>query len=113
MKALTFSLALLAATTAAHANPWEPQMDLLSAGAAASVVVFHSCIGATDHAIQAAAQRLRQAALNTSDPESAYRYASDSFELKIKAMWQSTDGECHSMNRLRSIASTTGFSLPK
>lgn len=88
-------------------------MDLFSAGAAASVVLHHACTGITSDAVQKAAQRLRDVALTMTDPEGAYLYATKSFELKIKALWQSSSGACLNMQRLREIASSTGFVLPR
>ncbi|POR06145.1 hypothetical protein [Diaphorobacter sp. LR2014-1] len=88
-------------------------MDLLAAGAAASVVLHQACTGITSDAVQKAAQRLRDAALTMADPEGAYLYASKAFELKIKAMWQSTRGSCIAMDRLRDIAGSTYFQMPR
>jgi len=82
-------------------------MDLLAAGAAASVVLHHACTGITSDAVQKAAQRLRDVALTMADPEGAYLYA------KIKALWQSSSGACLNMQRLQEIASSTGFVLPR
>lgn len=89
-------------------------MDLMSAGAAASVVLHYGCIDqtATDAAAKNAAQRLQAVALRAGDPEAAYMYASNSFDQKVKAMWQSTSGECRKMQRLRDIAKSTGFAVP-
>ncbi len=103
----------LTTAPAANANPWEAQMDLFSAGAAASVVLHHACTGITSDAVQKAAQRLRDVALTMTDPEGAYLYATKSFELKIKALWQSSSGACLNMQRLQEIASSTGFVLPR
>lgn len=103
----------LTTAPAANANPWEAQMDLLAAGAAASVVLHHACTGITSDAVQKAAQRLRDVALTMADPEGAYLYATKSFELKIKALWQSSSGACLNMQRLQEIASSTGFILPR
>lgn len=103
----------LTTAPAANANPWEAQMDLFSAGAAASVVLHHACTGITSDAVQKAAQRLRDVALTMTDPEGAYLYATKSFELKIKALWQSSSGACLNMQRLQEIASSTGFILPR
>lgn len=116
MKHFYAALVLAGALTtapAANANPWEAQMDLLAAGAAASVVLHHACTGITSDAVQKAAQRLRDAALTMADPEGAYLYATTAFELKIKAMWQSTSGSCIAMERLRDIAGSTYFQMPR
>lgn len=116
MKHIYASLVLAGALTtapAAMANPWEAQMDLLAAGAAASVVLHHACTGITSDAVQKAAQRLRDVAMTMADPEGAYLYAAQAFELKIKAMWQSTSGSCNAMGRLRDIAGSTHFQMPR
>lgn len=87
-------------------------MDLLTTGAAASVVLHHACAQPTQASLQLASQRLRDASSQTDNPQYAYQYAEHAFEMKVKALWQSSGGECGS-KRLRDIASSTGFSLPK
>lgn len=95
-------------------QPWMSHMDLMSAGAAASVVLHHGCMNAnaSNAAAQRAAERLQTIAMATSNPEHAYTYASSSFDLKVKAMWQSTQGRCSNMQTLQHIASGTGFPTP-
>lgn len=110
---LTLWLSFLAAAASAQdARPtWEPGMDLLTAGAAASVVLHHACVGSTAKAAQAAGDRLRHEASLTASPESAFRYAEHAFDIKVKALWQSSGGDCQS-RRLRDIALYTGFEVP-
>ena len=91
---------------------WQSQMDLASAGAAASVILAEACSGATATATHNAAARLREIALTMVDPEGAYTYASDAFDMKVKALWQSTDGACTKMQRLVNMARSTGFMVP-
>jgi hypothetical protein len=101
------------ASMLAHAQSgWEPEMDLLTTGAAASVVLHHACAQPTQAPLQLASQRLRDASRQTDNPQYAYQYAEHAFEMKVKALWQSSGGECRS-KRLRDIATSTGFSLPK
>lgn len=91
---------------------WQSQMDLASAGAAASVILAQACTGATDMATYNAAARLREIAMTMVDPEGAYSYASDAFDMKVKALWQSTEGACAKMQRLVNMARSTGFMVP-
>lgn len=95
----------------AHAN-WEAQMDLVSAGAAASVVLHQACTGSSDQALQNAAKLILEYAEKLPEPQRAYDYASVAYESKIKALWQSTGGSCNAMARLRDIAKTTRFTVP-
>lgn len=90
---------------------WEPKFDLLSTGAAASVVLHHACGKPFQDAVQAAAKRLSDASNETDSPGEAYEYASRAYEIKIKALWQSSGGSCDS-TRLRDIARHTGFAIP-
>lgn len=91
---------------------WQSQMDLASAGAAASVILAQACTGVADMAAHTAAARLREIAQSMVDPEGAYMYASDAFDMKVKALWQSTDGACEKMQRLVNMARSTGFMVP-
>lgn len=106
-----FTLVVLAGTANAT---WQQEMDLLSAGAAASVVSMHSCVGElySENANKFAATKLMQAAQRMPDSDEAYEYASNAFELKVKAMWQSSGGECENSRRLQDIARATGFLIP-
>ena len=108
--------ALLAAgSNSLHAHEWESRMDLLTAGAAASVIVFQVCAGdeAAGRAAQMASNQLLAAANNTGQAADAYRYAQAAYGLKIRAMWQSSYGQrCNDMQRMRDIAMATGFVLP-
>lgn len=89
-------------------------MDLLTAGAAASVVSMHACAGQiySDNANQYAATKLKMAADRMPDTEAAYEYATQAFETKVKALWQSTGGDCSRTTRLVDIARGTGFLTP-
>lgn len=101
-----------ASASAQDARPaWEPGMDLLTAGAAASIVLHQACSGSTARAAQAAGERLRREASLTPTPDVAFRYAEHAFEIKVKALWQSSAGDCRS-KRLRDIALHTGFEVP-
>lgn len=106
---------LTAGSSPLHANEWESRMDLLTAGAAASVIVFQVCAGdeAAARAAQMASNQLMAAANDTGQAADAYRYAQTAYGLKIRAMWQSSSGQrCNDMKRMRDIATTTGFVLP-
>ena len=108
--------ALLAVgSSSLQAREWESRMDLLTAGAAASVILFQVCAGdeAAGRAAQMASNRLLAAANDTDQAADAYRYAQTAYGLKIRAMWQSSSGQrCNDMQRMRDIAMTTGFVLP-
>lgn len=97
----------------AHAT-WQEQMDLLTAGAAASVVAMHSCSGEmySNNANQFAATKLRRAAMEMEDQEQAYEYAQASFETKVNALWQSSGGDCKNSKRLIDMARYLGFLVP-
>lgn len=112
-KQLITPIALVALTSTAHAS-WQQEMDLLTAGAAASVVAMHTCIGEmySDNANQYAATKLMQAAQRMPNRDEAFEYASQAFELKVKAMWQSSEGQCEKSRRLQDIARSTGFLIP-
>lgn len=103
----------LALCSSAQAG-WQEDMDLLSAGAAASVVAMHSCNGEmySLNANQYAATRLKHMAQGMEDPDEAYEYAVNAFESKVNAMWQSSDGQCSQVQRLVDIARSTGFLAP-
>ncbi|CAN7742158.1 hypothetical protein LJR118_006651 [Acidovorax sp. LjRoot118] len=90
-------------------------MDLLTAGAAASVVLHQACSGdgAAQRAMEFASGRLLSEANVTSAPGEAYGYARNAYALKVRAMWQSSSSAgCAGMQRLREIADGTGFILP-
>ena len=93
---------------------WQEEMDLLAAGAAASVVAMHSCRGQmySDSANQYAATKLRRAAMEMEDQESAFEYAQSSFEVKVNALWQSSQGDCRNSKRLIDMAKYLGFLVP-
>ena len=106
------ALASLVASPA-HAT-WQEKMDLLTAGAAASVVAMHSCRGQmySDNANQYAATKLRRAAMEMEDQETAFQYAQSSFEIKVNALWQSSQGDCQKAKRLIDMAKYLGFLVP-
>lgn len=113
MKLVVLALACSGLTAQVQAQElWQTQMDLASAGAAASVILAQACSGGTEMATHNAAARLREIAMTMMDPEGAYTYASDAFDLKVKALWQSTDGACVKMQRLVNMAHSTGFMVP-
>ncbi len=93
---------------------WQEEMDLLTAGAAASVVAMHSCNGEvfSNNANQFAATRLRREAQKMESPNEAYEYATLAFESKVNAMWQSSEGLCSKSSRLVDMARSTGFLAP-
>ncbi|RGE41370.1 hypothetical protein DZC30_18860 [Comamonas testosteroni] len=109
---ISLAMAMLVASPA-HAT-WQEEMDLLTAGAAASVVAMHSCRGQmySDNANQYAATKLRRAAMEMEDSESAYKYAQSSFEIKVSALWQSSQGDCSKAKRLIDMAKYLGFLAP-
>lgn len=110
------ALALLCAgSPTLHANEWESRFDLLTAGAAASVVLFQVCRGdaAASQAAQMASNRLLAAANSTGVAAEAYQYAQNAYSLKVRALWQSSSGtRCEGLTRLRDMAATTGFVAP-
>lgn len=112
----SLAIALAFSVSSAKAQEWTPRFDLLTAGAAASVILFQICHGAEagKRAAAMVSNRLLYEA-QTLGPaaQQAYQYASDAYELKIKAMWQ-TNAElpCPSLARLRSIALDLGFPTP-
>ncbi|MEQ6436348.1 hypothetical protein V8Z74_15140 [Comamonas sp. w2-DMI] len=89
-------------------------MDLLTAGAAASVVAMHSCKGEmfSNNANQYAATRLKHEAQSMADPDEAFEYAQSAFEVKVNALWQSSQGDCSKAKRLVDMARSTGFLAP-
>lgn len=98
-----------------HANEWESQFDLLTAGAASSVVLFQVCRGdaAARQAAQMASNMLIAAANRTPFANEAYQYARNAYSMKVRAFWQSNSGnQCGDMVRLREIAVGTGFAIP-
>ena len=107
-------LSLLATSQLAHAG-WQEEMDLLTAGAAASVVAMHSCRGEmfSNNANQYASTKLRMAAQGMAEADEAYQYAVIAFESKVNAMWQSSEGSCAKAKRLIDMAKSTGFLAPQ
>lgn len=94
---------------------WQPRFDLLTAGAAASVIVNHLCVGASASraAADMAAVRLQSEADNTGQVQAAQAYAAESYRLKLRAFEMSTEGlGCSQLGRLVNIAASQGFSTP-
>lgn len=114
MKNFAIAFALVASASTSVQADWRPEMDLLSAGAASSVVAMHSCKGEvfSNSANQYASTKLRRAAMSMLDSEEAYAYAQHAFEIKVPALWQSTGGSCSNARRLIDIARSTGFLVP-
>jgi hypothetical protein len=117
-----FFVSLLIATTGqsfAQSPTWSERMDLLTAGAAASVVAHQICEGSDAGRFAASQASLRL--MNEANalegagttPQAAYAYAADSYSMKIKAMWQAnSSNSCQSLRRLQDLARSTGFSAP-
>lgn len=112
-----FAVAACAAFFAgqACADDWRPRFDLLTAGAAASVLVNHLCSGsaASSAAAEQAGIRLQHEAMNTGELSAAQAYLVESYRLKLAAFEQSTQGlSCSQLGRLVNIAISQGFSVP-
>lgn len=115
-----FALALTAITLNASATRWDERADLVSAGAAASVVLHHLCAGAESSktALEAADTRLRsEAAVMDSSASlaagTAYWYLNDSTNRKIRALWQANESRgCQNAENLKHLAAGLGFSTP-
>lgn len=111
------SVALLAGQVGAYEGDmgWQPRFDLLTAGAAAAVIVNHLCVGASASraAADMAAVRLQSEAQSTGQAHAAQAYAVESYRLKLRAFEMSTEGlGCHQLGRLVNIAASQGFSTP-
>lgn len=101
-----------------YSSGWQAEMDLVSAGAASSIVLHYRCAGSAEgeasavravERMQAHVQRLSSAAAEVE----LRQYVFDSANRKLAAMTQSTEGQsCSQLLRLRDIAFGTGFSLP-
>lgn len=99
----------------AAAQEWQTSFDLITAGAAASVILHHVCLGADAGAAAAdhAAKRLVRESARVRDVEAATDYAREAYRTKLKAFEQTTAGEnCRSLRRLFEIASYTDFPVP-
>lgn len=105
---------LLAQPMTGQAREWEPAADLVSAGAAASIVEAQVC-GGVDAATRAravAASQLSQWAQSTWAPESpaVLRYLEQATNQKIRALWQAQSGrDCSMLDNLRALAKGVGF----
>lgn len=112
-----FAVAACAALFAgqASADDWHPRFDLLTAGAAASVILHHLCAGASSSygAAEQASIRLQREAMDTGEAMEAQAYAVESYRLKLRAFELSTQGlSCSQLERLVNIAVSQGFSIP-
>lgn len=95
---------------------WQASFDLITAGAAASVILHHLCDGADSGALAAdyAAKRLINESAMINAVSDATQYARESYRLKLKAFEQTSSGQsCASLSRLFDIASATGFPVPR
>lgn len=100
----------------AQAQEWQPRFDLLTAGAAASVMTHHLCVGASASraASEQAALRLQREAVSTGNAYDAQLYAQESYRLKLRAFEMSTTGQsCHQLERLMNLAVSQGFAVPR
>lgn len=118
MKIRLFALSLCAALFAAPAaaDDWQPRFDLLTAGAAASVMLHHLCSGAaaSQAATMQVAQRLQRESYATGNAQEAQAYAQESYRLKLRAFELSTSGQsCHQLERLANLAVSQGFAIPR
>lgn len=116
--AAVLAASALPASAQVESSGWQAEMDLVTAGAAASILLHHVCAGssASQQVVQWVAQRLNNevARLSTQAPAEEVRaYVFDAADLKVKAMTQSTQGQsCSQLHRLRSLAISQGFPLP-
>ena len=101
-----------------YSNGWQSQLDLLSSGAAASVVLYLVCVdlSASKEAATWANWKLTEEVARLSQ-QAPYRevhaYAFDAADMKVKALAQSTQGQpCAQLDRLRSMAQAKGFPTP-
>lgn len=101
-----------------YSNGWQSQLDLLSSGAAASVVLYLVCVDlpASKEAATWANWKLTEEVTRLSQ-QAAYRevyaYAFEAADIKVKALAQSTQGQgCGQLDRLRSMARARVSPLP-
>lgn len=94
----------------ANAQAWALNLDEVSAGAAATIVLGRKCAPSQAAAFESAVrERLRQLVARLSP--SGLAYAQDAMELKTKAFTiSSRDSGCANSDRLYSMAVTWGFS---
>lgn len=102
----------------AHAqdNSWQQPLDVLSAGAAAAIVLLHICQG-PETARQAAvfsAQKFDEEASHSrllgQAPAVVRAYLQDAADIKVKALWQANAGKsCAELTSLRDMGLSTGF----
>lgn len=118
--ALVLSTPALAQDIWSNPDSWQGRLDVLTSGAAASVVLSHICIGGTasQDAARAASQRLSGIAQQMRTPDSPveaiWDYTQDSFGMKVKAMWAAnSEAPCSGLRRLQDLALGAGFSVPK
>lgn len=116
-KHLTTAMLACWLQTGALAQEWTPHFDLLTAGAASSVISYQICDGqeAGSRAAASASNRILYEAQQLGPAAAtAYEYARSSYELKIKAMWQANSTlPCDQLRRLFDIAASVGFPSPR
>lgn len=109
-------LGLLHSPAPAQDNAWQQPLDVLSAGAAAAIVLLHICQG-PEIARQAAtysAKRFDEEATRyrtTGHAPAAVRaYLQEASEIKVKALWQAnSEKSCSELAVLRDMGLSTGF----
>lgn len=121
MKTACLVLALMARAVTAQeiemqpAYSWQPAFDLITAGAAASVLLHHICQGSAAgvSAANVAAKRLVAEAARQPASQDPTGYARESYRIKLRAFEQTTAGvPCAGLTRLANIARATGFDVP-
>lgn len=103
-----------------NASAWQSRADLMSSGAAASIIVFHVCegeqgsrpVGERAHArLEQQGKALALAA--GADTREVLFYLADATNLKVRALWQANQAlSCRQTRTLREVASATGFEIP-
>jgi hypothetical protein len=99
---------------------WSTRADLLSAGAAASIVLHHLCTGADASSAQVPLvdRRLKDAArqwaaAGETTESNARWYLVDATNIKVRAMWQANEfRSCDAAVNLRHLAASQGFETP-
>ncbi len=108
----------LTVTGASAQSTWQHGADLLSSGAAASVVAYYLCEGQSsgDAAGQRTRNRLAASAARmgaSAEVADIQQYLYDATNLKIKAFWQAhVDQGCDGIQQLRYLAQGVGFDTP-
>ena len=104
------------APSRAQDTSWQQPLDVLSAGAAAAIVLLHICQG-PEAAKQAAAfsaqkfdEEARRPRATGQAPAVVRAYLQDASEIKVKALWQANaDRPCSDLASLRDMGLSTGF----